>query len=66
LSLETLICVSWNARRPRTRRYFRPSGTATKDGRFVQASGVLAAVDPAVDAENIGLDWAHAWVDSHG
>ncbi|MFX1715562.1 hypothetical protein [Paraburkholderia sp. A1RO-5L] len=45
---------------------YAASGTVTRDGKFVQASGILAVLDSEADAENMGLEWARAWVDSHG
>ncbi|CAB3691086.1 hypothetical protein [Paraburkholderia rhynchosiae] len=45
---------------------FAASGTITRDKKFVEASGVLGLFDAAQDAEEAGLAWARAWIDSHG
>jgi hypothetical protein len=31
----------------------------------VEASGILEVVDSELDAEQLGLEWARAWVDNH-
>ncbi|SKC69470.1 hypothetical protein [Paraburkholderia hospita] len=47
------------------RERYASSGTVTKGGKFVEASGILEVVDSELDAEQLGLEWARAWVDSH-
>ncbi|USX06685.1 hypothetical protein [Paraburkholderia fungorum] len=42
------------------------SGTITRDTKIVEASGVLGVFDTEEEAQFAGLDWARAWVDSHG
>jgi hypothetical protein len=44
---------------------YASSGTVTKGGKFVEASGILDAVDSESEAEHIGIEWARAWVDNH-
>ncbi|WP_434666673.1 hypothetical protein P5W99_37250 [Paraburkholderia sp. A3BS-1L] len=44
---------------------FASSGTVTRAGKLVVASDVLGIVDEEVIAQQMGLDWARAWVDSH-
>jgi cell division GTPase FtsZ len=44
---------------------FAASGTITRDRKFVEASGVLGLFDAAQDAEEAGLEWARAWIESH-
>ncbi len=34
--------------------------------KFIEASGVLAVCDTEEEAQDVGLSWARAWVDSHG
>ena len=43
---------------------YAASGTVTKDGKLVEASGILGVVDSEPDAEHLGLEWARAWVDT--
>ncbi|MDR6495227.1 hypothetical protein J2797_005143 [Paraburkholderia terricola] len=45
---------------------FAGSGTITRDTKMVETSGVLGVFDTEEAAELAGLDWARAWVDSHG
>ena len=45
---------------------FASSGTVTREGKLVVASDVLGIVDEEEAAQQMGLDWARAWVDSHG
>jgi hypothetical protein len=44
---------------------YAASGTVTKDGKFVEASGILGVVDSESEAEHLGLEWSRAWVDNH-
>ena len=44
---------------------YAASGTVTQAGKFVEASGILAVVDAEYEAEQVGLEWARAWVDGH-
>lgn len=45
---------------------FAASGTITRDRRFVEASGILGVFETEEEAQDAGLSWARAWVDSHG
>lgn len=47
------------------REKFAASGTVTRGGKFVEASGVLGAFESEVEAQKYGLNWARAWIDSH-
>ncbi|MHB9838346.1 hypothetical protein Q8F57_026320 [Paraburkholderia terrae] len=47
------------------RERYASSGTVTKSGKFVEASGILGVVDSESEAEHLGLEWARAWVDNH-
>jgi hypothetical protein len=47
-------------------RAYLASGTITRDGKLVQASDVLGTFDTEAEAGLAGLDWARAWIDSHG
>ncbi|WP_368623399.1 hypothetical protein [Paraburkholderia sp. BR13444] len=49
--------------RPTSR--YAASGTITRDKKFVEASGVIGLFDAAQDAEEAGLAWARAWIESH-
>lgn len=42
------------------------SGTITRGSKLVEGSGVLGNFDSEDEARFAGLDWARAWVDSHG
>ncbi|PRX98208.1 hypothetical protein B0G80_0096 [Paraburkholderia sp. BL6669N2] len=42
------------------------SGTITLAGKLVEASGILAYFDTEDEAQRAGLEWARAWIDSHG
>jgi hypothetical protein len=42
------------------------SGTITLDLKLVEASGILGTFDTEQEAQDAGLSWARAWVDSHG
>jgi hypothetical protein len=44
---------------------FAASGTITRDNRFVDASGVLGIFDTEIEAQDVGIPWALAWVDNH-
>jgi hypothetical protein len=45
---------------------YAASGTVTRNSKFVEASGVLGVFDTEGEAQEVGLAWARAWVDSHG
>jgi hypothetical protein len=45
---------------------YAASGTITMGGKLVEASGILAYFDTEEEAQLAGLDWARAWIDSHG
>ncbi|MBR8283929.1 hypothetical protein [Burkholderia vietnamiensis] len=45
---------------------YAASGTITRDRKFVEASGVLGVFESEEEAQDSGLSWARAWVDSHG
>ncbi|WP_246217235.1 hypothetical protein [Paraburkholderia panacisoli] len=45
---------------------FAASGTITRSGKLVEASGILGYFDTEDEAQHAGLDWACAWIDSHG
>ena len=45
---------------------YAASGTITRKRKFVEASGVLGVFDTEEEAQDAGLAWARAWVDSHG
>jgi hypothetical protein len=45
---------------------YAASGTITRDSKVVEASGVLGAFDSEDEAEDAGVSWARAWIDSHG
>lgn len=45
---------------------YAASGTITRQNKLVDASGVLGYFDTEEQAKLAGLDWARAWVDSHG
>ncbi|MEW6339525.1 MAG: hypothetical protein RXR20_20800 [Paraburkholderia sp.] len=45
---------------------YAASGTITRGSKLVEGSGVLGTFDSEDDARLAGLDWARAWVDSHG
>jgi hypothetical protein len=45
---------------------YAASGTITLNGKLVEASGILAYFDTEDEAQHAGLDWARAWIDSHG
>jgi hypothetical protein len=42
------------------------SGTVIRDSKVVEASDVLGQFETEEKAKLAGLDWARAWVDSHG
>jgi len=42
------------------------SGTITRSNKLIEGSGVLGYFDTEEEAQHAGLDWARAWVDSHG
>jgi hypothetical protein len=44
---------------------YAASGTVTKSGKFVEASGVLGVFQSEEEAQECGLSWARAWVDNH-
>ncbi|MGF6478779.1 hypothetical protein [Paraburkholderia sp. JPY419] len=45
---------------------YAASGTITRGGKLVEASGILGLFDSEEEAHHAGLDWARAWVDAHG
>ncbi|MFM0096374.1 hypothetical protein PQQ87_12225 [Paraburkholderia nemoris] len=45
---------------------YAASGTITRDRKFVEACGVLGVFDTEEQAQDVGLLWAKACVDSHG
>jgi hypothetical protein len=45
---------------------YAASGTITRGTKLVEGSGVLATCTTEEEARLIGLDWARAWVDTHG
>jgi len=45
---------------------YAASGTITSGNKLIDASGVLGVFDNEQDAQDAGLAWARAWVDSHG
>ncbi|MGF6774911.1 hypothetical protein [Paraburkholderia sp. GAS334] len=45
---------------------YAASGTITQNNKLVEASGVLGYFDTDEEAQQAGLAWARAWVDSHG
>ncbi len=45
---------------------YASSGTITQNNRLVEASSVLGVYDTEDEARAAGLEWARAWVDSHG
>lgn len=47
------------------RERYAAGGTITKEGKIVEASGVLGNFDTEDEAELAGLLWGRAWVDSH-
>ncbi|SDI70948.1 hypothetical protein SAMN04487926_12274 [Paraburkholderia steynii] len=42
------------------------SGTVTRAGKLAAASDMLDVVETDEAAQQLGLEWARAWVDSHG
>lgn len=57
--------ISQQEKLPERERY-AASGTITRDNKLVEASGVLDVFDSEQEAQDAGLSWARAWVDSHG
>jgi hypothetical protein len=45
---------------------YAASGTITRNNRLVEASSVLGVFNTDDEARLAGLEWARAWVDSHG
>jgi hypothetical protein len=45
---------------------YAASGTITRSNKLIEASSVLGVFDTEDEARQAGLDWARAWVDSHG
>lgn len=45
---------------------YTASGTITRERKLIEASGVLGVFDTEEEAQNAGLSWARAWVDSQG
>jgi len=44
---------------------FAGSGTITRDRKPEKVSGVIGVLDTEQEAQEAGLAWARAWVDSH-
>jgi hypothetical protein len=49
---------------PRTER-FVGSGTITRDTKVVHVSGIFGHFGTEEDAENAGIAWCRAWIESH-
>jgi hypothetical protein len=45
---------------------YAASGTITRGNKVIEGSGVLGHFNTEEEAQQSGLDWARAWVDSHG
>lgn len=45
---------------------YAASGTITSGNKFVEASGILDVMSSEEEAQEVGLAWARAWVDTHG
>ncbi|WP_323121386.1 hypothetical protein [Burkholderia alba] len=45
---------------------YAASGTITQNNKLIEASSVLGVFDTEDQARQAGLDWARAWIDSHG
>ena len=45
---------------------YAASGTITLAGKLIEASGILGYFHTEEEAQHTGLDWARAWIDSHG
>jgi hypothetical protein len=45
---------------------YAASGTIPRERKFIEASGVLGVYDTEEEAQDGGLSWARAWVESHG
>jgi hypothetical protein len=45
---------------------YAASGTITREKKLIEASGIVGTFDDEQEAEDAGLAWARAWVDSHG
>ncbi|MDN7799347.1 hypothetical protein [Burkholderia vietnamiensis] len=45
---------------------YAASGTITRERKLIEASGVLGVFDTEEEAQDAGLSWARAWVDSQG
>lgn len=45
---------------------YAASGTITQSNKVIEASGVLGFFDTDEEAQRTGLEWARAWIDSHG
>jgi hypothetical protein len=45
---------------------YAAGGTVTRAGKLIEGSGVLGRFNTDQDARLAGLDWARAWIDSHG
>lgn len=44
---------------------YAASGTVTQDNKLVETSGVLGTFETENEAQLVGLNWCHAWVDGH-
>ena len=45
---------------------YASSGTITHGTKLIEGSGILGNFETDEEARLAGLDWARAWVDSHG
>jgi len=45
---------------------YAAGGTITRGTKLIEGSGILGYFDSEEEARESGLDWARAWVDSHG
>ncbi len=45
---------------------YAASGTITLGHKLVEASGILDLFNSEEEAQDVGLAWARAWVDTHG
>lgn len=49
-----------------SRESYAASGTITRERKLIEASGVLGIFETDIEAQDAGMAWARAWVDSHG
>lgn len=45
---------------------YASSGTITQNNKVIESSGVLGFFGTADEAQQAGIEWARAWIDSHG